>query len=159
MNNNEDLISIKTEKNQWIKLKCNECRSGAIYVLPSWKNTPRYCDFCKARRVDKKERALRSYFKNLRNKKRLTEEDQKELLEIVKIEEKLEQLKKIYGDNERIVFEELILIKKVREILFNWDKQLRKSRAGGRRHKCNFGADKGNKFNGFVQGGSPGLKK
>jgi len=43
--------------------------------------------------------------------------------------------------------------------LFNWDKEVRKSNAGNKRHKNNFGADRSSKFTGFVQGGSPGLKR
>jgi len=149
-----------SEKLQWIKLKCPECLVGTIYILGSWENPPRFCDFCRARRVDNKERALRIYFKTLRNKKRLTDEDKKELITMAVIEKKLDQLQKIHGENELAVFEELIQIKKVREILINRGKEIAKSKAGNKRcHKVDFGADRGSKFTGFVQGGLPSLGK
>ena len=66
-------IKEHSDKIQWIKLICPECRVGTIYILSSWENPPRFCDFCRARRVGKKEKALRSYFNNLRNKKKLTD--------------------------------------------------------------------------------------
>ena len=149
-----------SEKHQWIKLKCPECRVGTIYILSLWENTPRYCDSCRARRVGKKERALRSYFKNFRSQKILTEEDKKELITLAIIEKRLDQLKKIHGGNEFAIFEELIQIKKVRMILIKKEKDAGISRSNNRKiHKVNLGAEGGSKFNGFVQGGSPGLGK
>lgn len=146
-----------SEKPQWIKLKCPECRMGTIYILSLWKKPPRYCDSCRARRVGRKEIALRSYFKNLRSKKIFTEEDKKELITLAVIENRLEQLKKIHGDNEFLIFEELIQIKKVRMILIKKEKDAGISRSNNRKiHKVNFGAEGGSKFNCFVQGGSPG---
>ena len=147
------------KKPQWINLKCRECADGTIHILSSWTNTPRYCVFCKARRVDKKERALRVYFKNLRDKKKLHQEDQDELIYIADIEEKLDKLKIKYGNDECLIFEELIRIKKVRDILFSWDKHLHKSKAGSKRHKTDTGFSLNKNFTGFVQGGSPGLKR
>ncbi len=153
-------ILVNTEKQKWIKLKCPECRVGTLYILDSWEKPPRYCDSCHAHKVSHKERALRNYFKNLRNKKILTEEDKKELITLESIEKKLDQLKKIYGENEFEIFEELIKIKKVRMILIKKGKEESVSRAGHRKqNKVNLGSDSGSKFNGFVQGGSPGLGK
>lgn len=143
---------------KWIKIKCPECESGTIYILPTWKNTPRYCDLCKARRVDKKERGLRLYIRDMRNKKNLTEEDRKELIFISEIEKRLDLLKKIHGENEREIFEELIKIKKVRSILFQWNRNLIKSRSH-KRSSFNYRGEGSKKVTGFVQGGSPGLKK
>jgi hypothetical protein len=151
-----------SEKSQWIKLKCPECRVGTIYILGSWENPPRFCDFCRARRVDNKERALRIYFKTLRNKKELTDEDKKELITMVVIEKKLDQLQKVHGENELAVFEELIQIKKVREVLIKRGTEVNKSRAETSRdkhHKVDFGTDRGSKFTGFVRGGLPSLGK
>ncbi|WP_262967077.1 hypothetical protein [Methylobacter psychrophilus] len=153
-------IPERTEKPQWMKLKCPECRVGTFYILAEWKKPPRYCDTCRAHKVGHKERALRHYFKNLRSKKILTDEDNKELIILEALEKRLDQLIKIHGENEFKIFEELIHIKKVRIILIKKEKEVGISRPTHRKiHKVNLGNDSGNKFNSFVQGGSPGLGK
>jgi len=100
------------EKPQWINFKCRECADGTIYILSSWTNTPRYCDFCKARRVDKKETGLRVYFNNFRNKKNSSQEEQDELMYLADIEEKLDNLKKNIGMMNALYLKNLFELKK-----------------------------------------------
>ena len=153
-------IPERPEKPQWIKLKCPECRVGIFYILAEWSKPPRYCETCRAQKVGHKEIAVREYIKNLRNKKILTGEDNKELIILDALEKRLDQLIKIHGENEFKIFEELVHIKKVRIILIKKEKEAGISRPTNRKiHKVNLGNDSGNKFTSFVQGGSPGLGK
>lgn len=144
---------------EWIKIKCRECNDGTIIYNSEWQIVPHFCDLCRARRVDRKEMALRIYFKDKRSiqgKKALTEDHKNELKAIDDIERKLDDLKNIYKDNERGIFEELIKIKKVRDILFKWEKDIRKSNSGNKRNKINLGIGTTATF---VQGGLPGNKR
>lgn len=97
------------------------------------------------------------HIKAIKNKEIATENDKKELAVILEIENKLNQLKRKHGNDERLIFEELIKIKEVQKILIEWGKHLRKSRAGTKKHhQINLGSGT---FSGFVQGGATGLKK
>lgn len=148
----------------WDKRVCTQC-GGSFFVLPEWDRPPRSCETCRVKKINNKQEKLTAYFRSVKKKAgkklKLNKEEQQELKEIEKIEKRLAYLNHLYWGDERQVFEELALLKRVRVILLKKDKEARKGEAlkRNKRHKANLGLEKGSQFTGFVQGGSPGLKK
>jgi hypothetical protein len=135
--NNSDIITNANnlKGKMWVKRKCRQCETGEILVHIEWDNPPRLCDICKARKTHKKERGLRVYIESKKKKTNQKDEDIKELEELLHIENKLNELNKKYRNDEIKVFEDLIKIKKVRDILIDWDKSVRKSMAGSKKRE------------------------
>ncbi len=148
-----NINEFKSGKN-WIKRNCRNCETGVFFVHVDWVNPPRFCEICRVRRIHKKESGLREFIKKKRllfDKKKIGDE---EFSVVMDIESKLNELNKKYNRDELKVFEELAKIKIVREALFDWDKQIKKSMAGSRRKQSvNLGL--GGTFGGIVQGGAP----
>jgi hypothetical protein len=156
----DKLPRLLSDKPKWEKRQCAAC-PNTYWVLAEWERPPRCCEFCRVRKIRKKMKKLLAYFKLARSKRisRRTEEDTQELNNICEIEQKLSLLHQTHGGDEGAMWEELIHIPLVRKILIRMDKETPRATVEGNGYHVDFGLDKGCKFGGFVQGGSPGLGK
>ena len=147
---------------KWKNQVCNVCGTP-FYINIEWAHPPHECEFCRVRRIDKKTTKLMGYIRKLRAKNisKMTEEENLHSKEIAAIKSEYSRLAELHENNEREIFEGLIGNKTVRRILILQAREARISRgtSGGKRHSINYGQHKAQSVTGFVQGGSPGLRK